>query len=79
MHLVAVIYYIVYFFHGKGEKTAWATGKNLDGVTEAFCSLGSTPKKIEPYFELIEQFIVLLDDRTTSHTSVNQARKELFT
>ena len=36
-------------------------------------------KKTEPYFELIEQFIALLDDRTTSHTSVNQARKELFT
>ena len=34
---------IVYFFHGKGKKTAWATWKNLDAVTEAFCSLGSTP------------------------------------
>ena len=28
--------------------------------------------------ELFEQFIVLLYDRTTTHTSVNQARKELF-
>ena len=34
--------------------------------------------KIEPLIFLIEQFIVLLYDRTTSHTSVNQARKELF-
>ena len=47
-------------------------------MTVAFCSLGSTPQKIEPYFELIEQFIVLLYDHTTSHTSVNQARKDLF-
>ena len=69
---------IVYFFHGKGKKTAWATWKNLDAVTEVFCSLGSTPQKIESHFELIEQFIVLLYDRTTTHTSVNQARKELF-
>ena len=68
---------IVSFFHGMGKKTAWATLKNLDAVT-AFCSLGSTPQQIEPYFELIEQFIVLLYDRTTTHTSVNQARKELF-
>ena len=48
--------------------------ENLDALTEAFCSLGSTPQKIEPNFELIEQFIVLLYDRTTTHTSVNQAR-----
>ena len=47
-------------------------------MTEAFCSLGSTPQKIEPYFELIEQFIVLLYDRTPTHTSVNQAQKGLF-
>ena len=53
-------------------------GKNLVVVTEAFCSLGSTPQKIEPYFELIEHFIVLLYDCTTIHTSVNQARKEVF-
>ena len=66
------------FFHGKGKKTAWATSKNLDAVTEAFFSLRSTAQQIKPYFELIEQFIVLLYDRTTTHTSVNQARKELF-
>ena len=69
---------LVSFFRGKGKKTAWATSKNLDAVTEAFFSLGSTPQQIEPYCELIEQFIVLLYDRTTTHTSVNQARKELF-
>ena len=44
---------IVYFFHGKGKKTAWATRKHLDAVTEAFCSPGLTPQKIEPYFDLI--------------------------
>ena len=69
---------LVSFFHGKGKKPAWATSKNLDAVTEAFFSLGSTPQQIKPYFEPIEQFIVLLYDRTTTHTSVNQARKELF-
>ena len=66
---------IVSFFHGKSKKFAWATWKNLDAVTEPFCSLGSTLKKIEPCFELIEQFIVLLYDRTTTHTYVNQAQK----
>ena len=69
---------IVYLFHGKGKKTAWATWKNLDAVTEVFCSLGSTFQKTEQYFELIKQFIVLLYDRTTTHTCVNEARKELF-
>ena len=64
------------FFNDKGKRTAWATCKNLDAVTEVFCSLESTPQKIEPYFELIEQFIVLL--YTPTHTSVNQAQKELF-
>ena len=66
---------IVYFFHVKGKKTAWASWKNIDAVTEVFCYLGSTAQKIESHFELIEQFIVLLYDRTTTHTSVNQAWK----
>ena len=39
---------IVSFFHNKGKETAWATWKNLDAVTEAFFSLGSTPQQIEP-------------------------------
>ena len=36
-------------------------------MTEAFCAFVSTSQIIEPYFELIEQFIVLLYDHTTTH------------
>jgi hypothetical protein len=34
---------------------------------------------IEDWMDVLEQFVVSLYDRTSSHESVNQVRKQLFT
>ena len=46
---------------------------------EAFCALASTPYAVDQCLELLERYVVLLYDHTSSLTAVNQARKELFT
>ena len=49
--------YIIYFFHYKGDKTAWDTWKNLDAVTEAFCSLGQHRKKLNHILNLLNNLL----------------------
>ena len=66
-------------FGGRGKKTAWDTWMTFDDVTRAFCALANTPDAIDDWMEPLEQFVVLLYDRTSSQESVNQARKQLFT
>ena len=65
-------------FGGRGKKTAWDTWMTFDDVTRAFCALANTPDAIDDWMEPLEQFVVLLYDRTSSQESVNQARKQLF-
>ncbi len=48
-------------------------------VTRAFCALATTPQFVSEWMELLERYVVLLYDRTSSQTLVNQARKDLFT
>ena len=71
----------VSFFGGKSKKTSWNTWKFYDLVTPAFCALAATPSTecIEQWLPLLERFVVLLYDRTSSLEHVNEARKELFT
>ena len=71
----------VSFFGGKSKRTSWNTWKFHDLVIPAFCALAATPSPqcIEQWLPLLEQFIVLLYDRTSSLELVNEARKELFT
>lgn len=67
-------------FCGRGKKSAWKTWMNFDDVTRAFCALAATPgiSAIEDWMQVLERFVVLLYDRTSSQESVNQARKQLF-
>ena len=76
MHLVAVIWYISSTV--RARKLLGLHGKTLMLWQKHFALSGQHLKEIEPHFELIKQFIVLLYDHTTSHTFVNQARKDLF-
>lgn len=71
----------VSFFGGKSKRTSWNTWKLYDLVTPAFCALAATPSAqcIEQWLSLLERFVVLLYDRTSSLEHVNEARKELFT
>lgn len=68
----------VSFFAGKGKKTAWDTWNNFNEVTPAFCALASAPSTIEEWVAPLERFVILLYDRTSSQTCINQARKHLF-
>jgi len=67
-------------FGGRGKKTAWDTWATYGDVTPAFCALGTMPDpcSIEEWKQLLERFVVLLYDRTSTEESVNQARKLLF-
>ena len=53
-------------FFGRGKKSAWNTWMNFDDVTRAFCALAATPciSAIEDCMQVLEQFVVLLYDRT---------------
>ena len=71
----------VSFFGGKGKKTAWNTWKAYKEVTPAFCALAAkpSPQTIQEWLGLLERFVILLYDRSSSQECVNQARKQLFT
>ena len=66
-------------FAGRGKKTAWDTWMTFSDVTRAFCAMATSPHAVDEWMELLERYVVLLYDRTSSQTSVNQARMELFT
>ena len=69
----------VSFFGGRGKRTAWDTWKAYDDVTPALCSLATTPESVESLIKLLEQFVILLYDRTSNLECVNQARMQIFT
>ncbi len=67
-------------FTGRGKKTAWATWKSFPEVTDAFIELlGMSNELSEESMLLLEQFVVLMYNRTSEVTEVNEARKQLFT
>ena len=78
MHLLGVSD-TVSSFGGRGKRTAWDTWKAYDDVTAAFCALVATPVSMEEWMKPLERFVVLMYDRTSSETTVNQTRKQLFT
>ena len=66
-------------FYGKGKKTAMDTWKCFPAVTTTFLSLGSTPSEVnDTCMATLERFMVLLYDRTSAKTAVDDARKQLF-
>ena len=65
-------------FAGRGKKTVWDVWNAFDEVTPAFCTLASMPSNIDGQIEVLEHFVVILYDRTSSEVRVNDARKHLF-
>ena len=66
-------------FSRKGKKTAWSTWMLFNDVTMAFMELSKQPASIsDETLKKLERFVVLLYHRTSTKTSVNEARKELF-
>lgn len=69
----------VSFFAGRGKKTAWDVWKVFPELTPVLRALAASPEAItEDHIAVIERFVVLLYDRTSNITSVNDARQELF-
>lgn len=70
----------VSFFAGRGKKVAWKTWKQYDELTDALQSIAFCPPKetMETVLHVIERFVVLLYDRTSICTRVNDCRMELF-
>lgn len=69
----------VSFLSGKGKRTAWDTWSVFPAVTDVLADLSSVPESIpDDYMPLIEKFVVLLDSRTTTTLTVNEARQQLF-
>ena len=65
-------------FAGRSKKTTWDVWNAFPAVTPAFVALGDMPDSGEEHFDLLEQFVVLMYDRTSSEKHVNVARKVLF-
>lgn len=69
----------VSFFAVKGKKTAWDVWGVFPGLTSTLLSLTLLPEVISDVcMAVIERFVVLLYDRTSNLTEVNEARQELF-
>ena len=67
-------------FAGRGKKTAWETWKAFPEVTEAFAELQQMQGDLSELSKSrLERFVVLMYDRTSEATEVNEARKQLFT
>ena len=71
----------VSFFAGRGKKTAWETWKYFEVVTPALESLCEAPAivDVDKSLPILEQYVVLLYDRVSACSSVDDCRKELFT
>ena len=68
-------------FFGRGKKTAWDAWTAFPEVNKALKEM-NTLEKFEDLSQvslsLVERFVVLIYDKTSTMFSVNQARKELF-
>ena len=70
----------VSFFQGKGKKSAWEVWCSFPPLTDTLVQLSKFPGIIpECSLKVTEHFVVLLYDRTSSLTSVNDTRLHLFT
>ena len=66
-------------FGSKEKRTALEAWKSYPDVANAFLSIAHEPSEVRnKCMEHLERFVVLLYDRTSSKTSVNDARKQLF-
>ena len=69
-------------FFGKGKLSAWAAWKCYPVVTAAFRYIAENPfvaiDMTSDYFKLLERFTVVMYDRTSQLSTVDEARRALF-
>jgi len=70
---------VVSAFRGKGKKTAWQTWNICDEVSETFTNLSQHPTSVSDLdLQRLERFVVLMYDRSSAATGVDEARLDLF-
>ena len=71
----------VSYFSGRGKQTAWEVWKSFPSLTDALGQLCSAANKVlsDDSLRIIERFIILLYDRTSTFSNINDARMYLFT
>ena len=70
---------VVSFFCGRGKKSAWDAWRVCPTMTTVFMQLADLPTQVsEESLREIERFVVVLYDRTSALSSVNEARQKLF-
>ena len=69
-------------FHGKGKKSVWDAWEVYEDVTTAFNHISDNPFQPlslqSPIFSTLERFACILYDKSTTLSSVNELRQELF-
>ena len=67
-------------FSGRGKKTAWEIWNVFSDVTDTFAALMEEPEQsdVNAALTTLERFVVLLYDKTSSKSHVNEARVDLF-
>lgn len=70
---------VVSAFRGRGKKSAWQTWAVCSEASEAFSQLSQYQPTIDDaILDVLEQFVVLLYDRSSTATGVDEARLEMF-
>ena len=69
-------------FRGKGKKSTWQAWQAYEDITDTFVYLAQHPfSRIHidsEHFKKIERLIVIMYDRTSHLSCVNEAREEIF-
>ena len=70
---------VVSAFRRKGKKSAWQTWDVFDEVTATFTNLSQFPTEVtDTDMKTLERFVVLMYDRSSAATGVDQARLHMF-
>ena len=74
-----VMWSLVSVDRGKGKKSAWQTWNVCEDVTETFKKLSNCPQEIsDDDLQKLENFVVLMYDRSNAASCVNEARLDHF-
>ena len=70
---------VVSALRGKGKKSAWQTWDVFDEVMETFSNLCKFPTEVtDTDLKTLERFVVLMYDRSSAATGVDEARLHMF-
>ena len=70
---------VVSAFRGKGKKTAWQTWDMCSAVSESFSRLSQYPPTVDDdNLKLLEKFVIMMYDRSSTTECVDDARLDMF-